>query len=130
MSWTGRREYLHLPHQSPGIKRAGEAWGFLRSQVGEEEEEEEAPKGVMAALLLWAPLLLLGTVAGQEQPEVDGCLWLWNVTEGNFSVEATPDTYQANTTYLGKAALPGSCGSWRSLSLPLLLSAVLKLGQL
>lgn len=129
VSWTGRREYLHLPHQRPRIKRAGEAWGFLSSQVGE-EEEEEAPKGAMAALLLWAPLLLLGTVAGQAQTEVDGCLWLWNVTEGNFSVEATPDTYQANTTYLGKAAPPGSPGSRGSPSLPPLLSDVLTPGEL
>lgn len=71
------------------------------------EEEEEAPKGVMAAfLLLLAPLLLLGTAAGQADMEIEECLWLWNVTEGNFSVVVTPETYQANTTYLGKPALP------------------------
>ncbi|XP_039577925.1 placenta-expressed transcript 1 protein-like [Passer montanus] len=54
----------------------------------------------MAAFLLLAPLLLLGTAAGQADTEMEGCLWLWNTTEGNFSVETTPETYQANTTYL------------------------------
>ncbi|KAF4796673.1 chromosome 24 C11orf34 [Turdus rufiventris] len=54
----------------------------------------------MAALLLLAPLLLLGTAAGQQQAEVTACAGLGNATEGNFSVEATPETYQANTTYL------------------------------
>ncbi|CAN8199072.1 unnamed protein product [Coccothraustes coccothraustes] len=54
----------------------------------------------MAAFLLLAPLLLLGTVAGQAETELEGCPWPWNVTEGNFSVETTPGTYQANTTYL------------------------------
>ncbi|KAM7030366.1 uncharacterized protein M8220_013270 [Acridotheres tristis] len=51
----------------------------------------------MAAFLLLAPLLLLGTVAGQETAR---CPWFWNATEGNFSVETSPETYQANTTYL------------------------------
>lgn len=58
----------------------------------------------MAAFLLLAPLLLLGTVAGQAETELEECLWPWNVTAGNFSVETTPGTYQANTTYLGKPA--------------------------
>ncbi|XP_030146824.4 uncharacterized protein [Taeniopygia guttata] len=53
-----------------------------------------------AFLLLLAPLLLLGTAAGQADMEIEECLWLWNVTEGNFSVVITPETYQANTTYL------------------------------
>lgn len=57
---------------------------------------------MMAALLLLAPLLLLGTAAGQQQAEVTACAGLGNATEGNFSVEATPGMYQANTTYLGK----------------------------
>ncbi|RLV86604.1 hypothetical protein DV515_00015869, partial [Chloebia gouldiae] len=69
-----------------------------QGQVG--EEEEEAPKGVMAAFLLLAPLLLLGTAAGQADTEMEECLWLRNVTEGNFSVLITPETYQANKTYL------------------------------
>ncbi|KAM3658630.1 uncharacterized protein VK521_013239 [Ammospiza maritima maritima] len=54
----------------------------------------------MAAFLLLAPLLLLGTVSGQADTDTDGCLWLWNATEGNFSVKTTPETYQPDTTYL------------------------------
>lgn len=54
----------------------------------------------MAAFLLLAPLLLLGTAPGQADTDTEGCLWLWNTTEGNFSVETTPGTYQPNTTYL------------------------------
>lgn len=54
----------------------------------------------MAALLLLAPLLLLGTAPGQADTETLGCSWLQNTTEGNFSVETTPGTYQPNTTYL------------------------------
>lgn len=63
-------------------------------------DEEEASEGAMAALLFLAPLLLLGTVAGQAQTEIEGCLQLGNATEGNFSVETTPQTYSANKTYL------------------------------
>lgn len=100
--------------------------------------EEEASKGVMAAFLLLAPLLLLGTVAGQAQAEIQECLWLWNVTEGNFSVETTNETYKANTTYVGKQpcldltdsqsteiSVPDSA----ALLAPVLLSDGLKLGE-
>lgn len=53
----------------------------------------------MAAFLLLAPLLLLGTGAGQARAEAEECSWLRNVTEGNFSVKAAPATYKANTTF-------------------------------
>lgn len=61
---------------------------------------------MMAVLFLLSPLLLLlGTVAGQVVLEEDVCLSVGNATEGNFTVETDPGTYQPNTTYLGKAAL-------------------------
>lgn len=61
---------------------------------------------MMAVLFLLSPLLLLlGTVAGQVVLEEDVCLSVGNATEGNFTVETDPGTYQPNTTYVGKAAL-------------------------
>ncbi|KAM4885740.1 uncharacterized protein FYW23_012084 [Sylvia borin] len=54
----------------------------------------------MAFLVLLAPLLLLGTAAGQAEPGMDACLFLGNATEGNFSVGTEPDLYRANTTYV------------------------------
>ncbi|OWK55688.1 hypothetical protein RLOC_00001808 [Lonchura striata] len=96
--FLGQKSGIGILEASHIALSAGSA---AQGQVGEEEEEEEASKGIMAAfLLLLAPLLLLGTAAGQADMEMDECLWLWNVTEGNFSVVITPETYQANTTYL------------------------------
>lgn len=73
--------------------------------------EEEASEGAMAALLFLAPLLLLGTVGGQAQAQTAACLRLGSAAEGNFSVDTAPQTYSANTTYVGKPDCTNISGS-------------------
>lgn len=70
---------------------------------------------MMAAFLLLAQLLFAGTLIIPAHTQKDArCDLLPNATPSNVTVQVTPAAYWANTTYTGKAALPGLRASRRS----------------